>query len=100
VEFLAGLLAAERVQWGTRTDTRSLSCHDQAVLVLRWFLDGTRMKQLAPDNGSASRPAKNICTRASTYWLLGRRVCTTPAALPAAHLQPLPPQPPPWPPAG
>jgi hypothetical protein len=27
-----------------------LSCHDQAVLVLRWFLDGTRMRQLAGDN--------------------------------------------------
>lgn len=51
VAFLAGLLAAERVQRGTRTDTRSLSCHDQAVLVLRWFLDGTRMTQLARDNG-------------------------------------------------
>jgi len=35
---------------GTRGDTRSLSCHDQAVLVLRWFLDGTWMRQLARDN--------------------------------------------------
>lgn len=51
VDFLAGLLAAERVRRGTRGDTRSLSVHDQAVLVLRWFLDGTRMRQLARDNG-------------------------------------------------
>jgi hypothetical protein len=51
VEFLAGLLAAERARRGTRADTRVLSCHDQSVLVLRWFLDGTRMKQLAHDNG-------------------------------------------------
>ena len=51
VDFLAGLLAAERVRRGTRADTRALSVHDQAVLVLRWFLDGTRMSQLAHDNG-------------------------------------------------
>lgn len=50
VEFLAGLLAAERLRPGTREQTRSLSCHDQAVLVLRWFLDGTRVSQLARDN--------------------------------------------------
>jgi hypothetical protein len=51
VDFLAELLRAERVRRGTRAETRALSCHDQAVLVLRWFLDGTRMKQLAMDNG-------------------------------------------------
>jgi hypothetical protein len=51
VDFLTDLLAAERVRRGTRSDTRSLSVHDQAVLVLRWFLDGTRMRQLARDNG-------------------------------------------------
>ncbi|MET7427382.1 transposase family protein [Dactylosporangium sp. NPDC005555] len=50
VEFLAGLLAAERTRRGTRADTRALSCHEQAVLVLRWFLDGTRISQLARDN--------------------------------------------------
>src|SRR4051812_45068874 len=51
VDFLAGLLAAERLRRGTRSDTRSLSVHDQAVLVLRWLLAGTRMRQLARDNG-------------------------------------------------
>jgi hypothetical protein len=51
VEFLAGLLMAERARRGTRADTRALPARDQAVLVLRWFLDGTRMKQLARDNG-------------------------------------------------
>jgi hypothetical protein len=50
VDFLADLLAAERLRRGTRGQTRSLSCHEQAVLVLRWFLDGTRMSQLARDN--------------------------------------------------
>ncbi len=51
VDFLAGLLMAERVRRGTRAETRALTARDQAVLVLRWFLDGTRMKQLAADNG-------------------------------------------------
>jgi hypothetical protein len=50
VDFLAGLLAAERVRRGTRADTRSLSCHEQAILILRWMLDGTRMTQLVWDN--------------------------------------------------
>jgi hypothetical protein len=50
VDFLAGLLAAERVRRGTRAETRSLSCHEQAILILRWMLDGTRMTQLAWDN--------------------------------------------------
>jgi hypothetical protein len=50
MDFLAGLLADERARRGTRADTRALSCRDQAVLVLRWFLDGTRMSQLARDN--------------------------------------------------
>jgi hypothetical protein len=50
VEFLEGLLEAERVRRGTRADTRVLSCRQQAVLVLRWFLDGTRLRQLAMDN--------------------------------------------------
>lgn len=51
VNFLASLLSAERVRRGTRGRTRSLSPDDQAVLVLRWILDGTRMSQLARDNG-------------------------------------------------
>ena len=50
VEFLACLLAAERARRGTRADTRALSCREQAVLVLRWFLDGTRLSELARDN--------------------------------------------------
>jgi hypothetical protein len=51
VVFLTSLLDAERARRGTRTDTRALSTLAQAVLVLRWFLDGTRMTQLALDNG-------------------------------------------------
>lgn len=51
VDFLADLLTSERARRGTRGRTRSLSTRQQAVLVLRWFLDGTRMSQLARDNG-------------------------------------------------
>lgn len=50
VDFLAGLLDAWRARLGTRNGTRSLSCRDQAILVMRWFCDGTRMRQLAADN--------------------------------------------------
>jgi hypothetical protein len=50
VDVLAGLLTTERARRGTRTGTRSLPCRDQAILILRWFLDGTRMRQLARDN--------------------------------------------------
>lgn len=50
VGFLEGLLAEERRRRGTRAGTRALSCAGQAVLVARWFLDGTRLAQLALDN--------------------------------------------------
>ena len=50
VLFVSRLLHAERLRRGTRTGTRVLGCFKQAVLVLRWFLDGTRVKQLAADN--------------------------------------------------
>jgi hypothetical protein len=50
VLFVSGLLAAERRRRGTRGRRRALGCYRQAVLVLRWFLDGTRLAQLAADN--------------------------------------------------
>src|SRR3954452_17552043 len=50
VLFLSGLLHAERIRRGTRTDTRALSTYQQAVLALRWLFDDTRMTQLARDN--------------------------------------------------
>jgi hypothetical protein len=51
VLFVSGLLAARRCSAGTRAGTRALGCFRQAVLVLRWFLDGTRVAQLARDHG-------------------------------------------------
>lgn len=50
VVFLTSLLDAERARRGTRSGRRALTTLQQAVLVLRWFLDGTRMSQLAMDN--------------------------------------------------
>src|SRR3954447_10196305 len=50
VLFVSALLHAERRRLGTRAGTRKLGCYRQAVLVLRWLLDGTRIRQLAVDN--------------------------------------------------
>jgi DDE superfamily endonuclease len=50
VLFLSGLLAAQRQRCGTRAGRRAVGCFKQAVMVLRWFLDGTRVAQLARDN--------------------------------------------------
>ena len=50
VLFVSSLLHGERQRRGTRADTRALGCFKQAVLVIRWFLDGTRVTQLATDN--------------------------------------------------
>lgn len=57
VLFLAGLLDAERTRRGTRRGRRALGCFKQAVLVLRWFLDNTRLIQLAADNAIGSSTA-------------------------------------------
>ena len=51
VQFVSALLAADRCQRRTRSRRRALGCYRQAVLILRWFLDGTRLAQLAADNG-------------------------------------------------
>src|SRR3954466_13828541 len=50
VLFVSALLHVERQRLGTRAGTRSLGCYRQAILVLRWLLDGTRIIQLAIDN--------------------------------------------------
>ncbi|MCX4095281.1 transposase family protein [Nocardia sp. alder85J] len=51
VERLTSLLETERRRRGTRAGRRALCCFDQAVLVLRWFLDAVRVSQLAVDHG-------------------------------------------------
>src|ERR687893_362364 len=50
VLFVSRLLAVERRRRGTRSRRRALGCYRQAVLLLRWFVDGTRLAQLAADN--------------------------------------------------
>ena len=50
VQFVSALLAADRRRRRTRARRRALGCYRHAVLVLRWFLDGTRLAQLAADN--------------------------------------------------
>ena len=50
VAFVSGLLSGERARRGTRRGRRALGCYRQAILVLRWFLDGTRVAQLALDS--------------------------------------------------
>lgn len=57
VQFLSKLLHEERVRRETRTGTRALGTYKQAVLVLRWFLDDTRMSALARDNGISGSTA-------------------------------------------
>ncbi|WP_245700742.1 transposase family protein [Geodermatophilus siccatus] len=54
---MSGLLAAERRRRGTRGRRRALGYYRQAVLLLRWFLDGTRLAQLAADNAISSSTA-------------------------------------------
>jgi hypothetical protein len=50
VLFVSRLLNAERLRRGTRAGARRLGCFKQAVLVIRWFCDSTRLTQLARDN--------------------------------------------------
>jgi hypothetical protein len=54
---LADLLDQERRHRRTRAGRRVLSVRAQAVLVLRWFLDATRVCQLALDNQLSSSTA-------------------------------------------
>ena len=57
VQLVSALLAAERRRRRTRPKRRALGCYRQAVLVLRWFLDGARLAQLAADNDIGSSTA-------------------------------------------
>ncbi len=57
VAFLTGLLVDERLRRGTRAGTRALAPRQQAVLVLRWFVDNTRMSALARDNAISQSTA-------------------------------------------
>jgi hypothetical protein len=56
-EHLARLLRDQRIITRTRKGRRALGCFRQAVLVLRWFIDGTRLSQLACDHGVSASTA-------------------------------------------
>ena len=66
VLYVSALLAAEQRRRGTRAKRRALGCYRQAVLILRWFLDGTRLAQLAVDNGIGRSTAYRYLPKAST----------------------------------
>lgn len=53
VLLLSELLHAERRRRGTRKGRRALGTYKQAVLVLRWLLNDTRVSALARDNAIA-----------------------------------------------
>ena len=72
VLFLSGLLHAERVRRGTRTGSRALSTYKQAVLVLRWLFDDTRMIQLARDNDIGVSTAYDYRDEAITVLAAGK----------------------------
>lgn len=57
IYFLARLVHERCARLGTRHGTRALGPFRQAVLVMRWFLDGTRIRQLAADNAIATSTA-------------------------------------------
>jgi hypothetical protein len=76
VLFVSSLLHAERQRRGTRTGTRALSCFKQAILVIRWFLDGTRVAQLAGDNTIGRSTAYDYLHEVSTWaktWQMSAR---------------------------
>ncbi|MER5917833.1 hypothetical protein ABT124_48015, partial [Streptomyces sp. NPDC001982] len=52
-ETLARLLSAHRERLGTRKNTRALGVFKQAVLVLRWLVDGTRPARLPSSRGES-----------------------------------------------
>ncbi|MFF7190507.1 transposase family protein [Streptomyces sp. NPDC008222] len=56
-EHLARLLRSHRTEVGTRRGRRALGCFKQAVLILRWFIDGARLSQLARDNALSTSTA-------------------------------------------
>ena len=72
VLFLSGLLHAERVRVGTRKDSRALSTYKQAVLVLRWLFDDTRMIRLARDNDISVSTAYDYRDEAITVLAAGK----------------------------
>jgi hypothetical protein len=80
VLYVSSLLHAERLH----RDTRALSCFKQATLVIRWFLDGTRVAQLAVDNAIGRSTAYDYLHEG--IWVLAAQAPSLEAALLAAKM--------------
>jgi len=76
-EHLAGLLRDHRIAARTRKGRRALGCFRQSVLVLRWFIDGTRLSQLACDNGLSTSTAYRYLHEGLTVLAAGAPDLTT-----------------------
>ncbi|WP_442965849.1 HARBI1 family protein [Pseudonocardia sp. HH130630-07] len=74
--YLARLLAAQRCRRGTRPRRRALTPFAQAVLVIRWFCDATRVRHLARDNAIST---------ATTYRYLHEGIDVLASAAPGLH---------------
>ncbi len=72
-EELARLLRDHRIAARTRKGRRALGCFRQAVLILRWFIDGTRLSQLACDNGLSTSTAYRYLHEGLTVLAPARR---------------------------
>ncbi len=76
VRYLARLLTAERRALGTRTGTRALTCHYQAILVLVWFRKGEDKTLLGAGFGMS---------RATAYRYLAEGIQVLSAQAPDLH---------------
>jgi hypothetical protein len=68
VLFVSRLLTAEQRRRRARRRRRAQGCYRQAVLLLRWFLDGTRLTQLATDNQVRSSTAYRYLHEGIDAW--------------------------------
>ena len=71
VRYLARLLRTHRRNLGTRTNTRSLACYNQAILILRHFRDRTDPTRLATDHHISRATAYRYIDEGTTV-LAGR----------------------------
>ena len=81
VDFLTSLLTAERARRGTRAGTRAVPARDQAILVLRWFLDDTRMRQA--EWLTARGPRRSWLSGKPLTWLNLVRLTVVPRCVPS-----------------
>jgi hypothetical protein len=64
LRYVSRLLAAERRRRGRPAGSRRLTCRHQAILVLRWFRDRTRIEALGRDHGVSRATAYRYAAEA------------------------------------